>query len=51
MTWENRMFRQISSAFSRSPCTISAPLSAPTEVPETALMRMPASRSARQAPI
>ena len=51
MTWEKWMLFQTSSAFCRSSMTIMAPLSAPTDVPDTAEKRMPASRSAFHAPI
>ena len=51
MTWEKWMLFQTFSAFSRSSMTIMAPLSAPTDVPDTAEKRMPASRRAFHAPI
>ena len=51
MTWEKWILFQTFSAFSRSSMTIMAPLSAPTDVPDTAEKRMPASRRAFHAPI
>ena len=51
MTWEKWMLFQTFSAFSRSSMTIMAPLSAPTDVPDTAEKRIPASRRAFHAPI
>ena len=45
------MFPQISSAFPRSSMQIRAPFNAPTDVPATPFIFMPASRSAFQTPI
>ena len=51
MTFENVMLFQMSCAFFRSSIQIKAPFNAPTDVPATAWIRIPASFSAFHAPI